>query len=152
LKKIKLPVEFGDVIFIANQIKCFDLDKKVVISFPKNENKESFIKSKEFQRELAEKGFAPEILELNRKIPCSKEELLEQYSGKNDLGVFKKLFSFYKMRGIEDEITTIHGSFSREQILEKNGSYVFTDWKPRKDFILTDLINFYKRKIQYERK
>lgn len=151
LETIELPVEFGDVIFIANQVKCFDLDKKVVISFPKNEDKESFIKSKELQRELAKEGFAPEILELNYEIPFSKEELLKPYGGDNDGRVFKKLFSFYQSQGIDGGITTIHGSFTREQVLIKDNYYVFIDWgDSRKSFIFEDLINFYRDKIQNE--
>ena len=34
LRKIKLPSKFGDVIFVAGQVKGFDLKKKEVISFP----------------------------------------------------------------------------------------------------------------------
>tara|TARA_Y100000296_G_C5175068_1_gene259610 strand:- start:1811 stop:2758 length:948 start_codon:yes stop_codon:yes gene_type:complete len=183
LKKIKLSSEFGDVIFVANQIKGFDLNKKIVYSFPKSKlDEKSFIKSKEFQKKISEKGFAPKILEINKKKIFSKEELLPEYSGKNDYKLFKKLYSFYKYQHIEkislkkyvnflikglreknikDDfieeslytlknlnknllMTKVHGAFTKEQVLVKNDSYVFTDWGLEKNLIIRDLVTFFK--------
>jgi|TARA_B100000315_G_C14558085_1_gene579179 hypothetical protein len=182
LKKIKLSKEFGDVIFVANQIKGFNLNKKIVSSFVKEKNmKESFMKSKRIQKKNSEKEFTPKITELNYKIPFSKEELLPEYKGKEDYELFKKLYSFYKYKGIktisskkyinflinkmkeknikDDFIkktlvnllhhnqnlltTTIHGNFTKEQILLKEGSYVFIDWETEKNLITMDLAKFF---------
>lgn len=108
LKKIKLSKRFGDVIFIGNKISSFDLKKKEVLSFPldKNENNE-FIKSKKFQKKVAKHGFAPEVSEINEKIPFSKEELLEDFEGNKYVNffhisnVFRKINDFYNFMGIE---------------------------------------------------
>ena len=103
LKKIRLSEKLGDVIFVGGQIKGFDLDKKKAISFPleKNHNK-YFLKSKEFQKKAAKKSFAPEIFEINRKFPYCTEELLKKYNGEDDIGVFKRLFLYYKRTGIKE--------------------------------------------------
>lgn len=101
LKKIKLSPELGGVIFVAGQIKSFDLEKNIVTSFPKNKDKK-FIKFKGFQKNISEKGFAPKIFEINKKFPFSKEELLLEYKGGKDAEVFKKLCSFYDLKGIKE--------------------------------------------------
>jgi len=161
LKKIKLSKEFGDVIFIGNKITSFNLKKKEVLSFPLNENNNNeLIKSKKFQKKIAEHGFAPQVYEINEKIPCSKEELLEVFKGNNYVNVFKKIQDFYNFMSIEKIslkkdipnskkdlnllITTLHGDFAKENILVKNGEIVFCDWNPYKGFILNDLINFFR--------
>ncbi len=103
LKKIYLSEKFGEVIYIGGQIKSFNLKDKSVMSFTKNNNdKEGFIKSKEFQKKIAKKNFAPKIFEINKRIPSSKEELLLEYRDDEDIKVFKKLFSFYKLNGIKE--------------------------------------------------
>jgi hypothetical protein len=101
LKKIKISSNFGNVIFIGGQIKGFDLKNNLVNSFPlKKEEEKSFLKLKKAQKENAKKRFASEIIEINNKIPFSKEELLKEYSGGKDIEIFKKLYSFYKSEGI----------------------------------------------------
>ena len=103
LKKIKLPQELGDVIFVGGQIKGFDLEKKIVISFTKDSSdNKPFIKSKEFQKKVAKKDFAPEIFEINKKFPFSKEELLKEYDGRKDIEVFNRLQSYYKINRIKE--------------------------------------------------
>jgi len=152
LKKIKLSEEFGDVIFIGNKITSFNLKKKEVLSFPLNENDNNeFIKSKKFQKKIAEHGFASQVYEINEKIPYSREELLEVFEGDNYIGVFKKILDFYNFMGIERAsedsnllITTLHGDFAKENILVKNGKIVFCDWNPYKGLLLNDLINFFR--------
>ena len=182
LKKIYLSSELGDVIFVAEQIKSFDLNKKIVFSFIKEEKDRGlFLKSKRFQKEVAKKSFAPKIMKLDEQVPFSEEELLEQYNRRDYLNPFRKLYSFYEKKGIEEIsskkyinylikemkknkmknkfissilkklisvkdrllITTVHGDFAKEQILLKDGSYVFTDWDPQKGLIIQDLVNFY---------
>lgn len=184
LKKVSLNEKLGDVILVGGQIKSFDLDKGEVLSFPTYARpKEFFLKSKKFQSVVSEKGFAPEISEINEEIPYSREELLREYSGNNFAGPFKKILSFYKIEGIKKVsyaeylnrlksgikkewprdsflqgtlsglpakgptllITKIHGDFSRKQILIKNDSYVFIDWEPSEDLIVSDLANFFGR-------
>jgi hypothetical protein len=103
LKKMILSSKIGDVVYVAGQIKSFDLKNRIVTSFTRdNDKKESFINSKEFQKKFAEKGFAPKIFELNKKIPFSKEELLSEYKGGRDIEVFKKLISFYNLNKIKE--------------------------------------------------
>lgn len=95
LKKIKLDSHVGQLIFVGNQIKVFDFKKKQVLSFPTQSNgKILFIKSKEFQKKMANKGFAPKILKINKKIPFSIEELLSA-SEKNTFKIFKRLLEYY---------------------------------------------------------
>lgn len=103
LKKIKLPSNFGQIIFVGGQVKGFDLEKKEVISFPLEEkNNKTFIKLKKIRNEIAKKGFAPKIFEINEKIPYVKEKLLKEYRGGNEIEVFKRLYSFYKSEGIKE--------------------------------------------------
>jgi len=182
LKKIKLSKKLGDVIFLGGQIKCFDLNEKIVISFPLNKKSTiAFLKSKKFQKEISEKGFAPKIIELNKKFPYTKENLLNTYPNKDYREAFKKLISFYQKEGIkkistkryakkllkkfeskkinDEEImsiikkfcknetklltTHIHGDFARGQILVENNNLLFIDWSPKKNLIISDLINFF---------
>ena len=181
LKKIYLSEGLGDVIFVANQIKCFNLKKNIVSSFNNEGSNESFIRSKKFQLKMSKCGFGPKIIEIDEDTPSSKEELLEQYRGKDHITSFKKLLNFYKWEGIEkisikmytnnlsritgkrstlDKeirfilgklsknkgkllVTTIHGDFAKEQILIKGNSHVFIDWEPRKELIVSDLMNFF---------
>ena len=95
LKKIKLDSNVGQLIFVGGQIKVFDFKKKEIISFPKQNNENVlFIKSKEYQRKMANKGFAPKILKINKQIPFSIEEFLSA-SEKNNFKIFKKLLEYY---------------------------------------------------------
>ena len=101
LKKIKLSGKLGDVIFVAGQIKCFNLEKGIVTSFTKNEEENKFfIESKKFQKKIGKEGFAPIIYEVNEKLPYSREEFLGEYVGGRDVEIFKKLHSYYKRKGI----------------------------------------------------
>jgi tRNA A-37 threonylcarbamoyl transferase component Bud32 len=102
LKKIKLSSEFGEVIFVGGQIKGFNLNKKEVISFPTNQSKKrEFIESKKIQERFSKKKVTPKILEINEKIPFSKEKLLKEYNGGRNIEVFKQLIKFYKKEGIK---------------------------------------------------
>jgi len=180
LKKIKLSSELGDVIYIANQIKAFDLDKREVTSFIKDDSiKKLFIKWEKSQDKIAKKRFAPEIYQINKSFPYSKEELLKEYLGGKDIEVFKKLYSFYKLNFLEEglvhnkiedpfaknilqkilstypadiklKMARIHGSFAKEQILSKNNSYIFTDWMGNeKNLIIRDLVNYFRNESNF---
>jgi hypothetical protein len=190
LKKINLPEEFGDAIFIANNIKCFDLDKMRVLSLLKEDRwKRNFLNEVKFRKARAAEGYAPNVIEINEKIPFSREELLAEYSGGDDLGVFERIYSWYEKRGfkridsskyvknlsakikkkkikntfVEETIgrlskekkklilSDLHGSFSKEQILVRGGSYVFVDWSEDegfgKDLVIRDLANFFREDV-----
>jgi len=102
LKKIKLSEKFGDVIFICEKIGSFDLKKKEALFFPLHENKNNeLIRSKKFQKKVSGKGFAPQVYEINEKIPYSREELLEVFEGDNYINIFRKIQKFYNFMGIE---------------------------------------------------
>jgi len=189
LKKIKLSSKFGDAIFVGGQIKSFDLKEGNVLSFPLNKSEKSdFFESKKIQQKIFKKGFAPEIFELDKNVPFSKEELLKEYEKKEYESVFKRLYELYekesvekisiknymkflfeslKKMGVRSNFITkilnkfsknrgdvligkIHGDFSKEQILLKGNSYVFTDWdilekKIGKGLIIRDLVSFFRR-------
>ncbi len=120
LKKIRLSSDFGDVVFVGDQIKGFNLNKKMVFSFIRSgSERDRFIKSKKLQKELSKKKLAPEIIELNLKIPFSKEELLKSYKGNNYVDVFKKLYSFYEEQGIEKIPLKKYVNFLIKELEEK---------------------------------
>ena len=182
LNKTTLSEKLGGVIFVGGQIKSFDLSKKHVFSFIKNENseqKKEFIIIKEFQNKIAKRGFAPKIIEINKKIPFSKEELLKNWVGETQT-VFEKIIKFYfeeKIKKISTKkylqklekkigrnflfqeflknsknfpkkilVSTNHGRFSKEQILEKKGFPAFTDWQPKTVPITSDFSDFFRYK------
>lgn len=121
LKKIYLSSNLGEVIFVANRVKGFDLNNRIVISFPlKEENRENFLKFLEIRKKLG--NIAPKLIETNKKVPYYKEELLEPYEGSLFLPL-QKLKKFNKKTGL------IHGDLVKEHILKKGNSCVFTDWE-----------------------
>jgi len=60
-----------------------------------------FIKNKELQKDLSKKGFAPKILKLDKKIPYSIEELLEDRFEVSSKIMFKKLLKVYDIEKIK---------------------------------------------------
>jgi hypothetical protein len=187
LKKIKLAEEFGDVVFVANSVKCFNLDKNTVLSLLRYKHlKKDFMDWANFKKKRGEEGYSPAVFSINKKIPFMTEELLEEYKGDDDIGVFKRIYSWYKERGFKkinskkhikflaekirkkkvksrfiekllsdlgkkdkDLIfSDLHGSFSKEQILMKDDSYVFIDWSDdagfEKDLVIRDLASFFR--------
>ena len=130
LKKVNIESNLGnslDVIFVANQIKCFDLGRKEVLSLPLKGTEERFIAEKSFQKKLGEYGMAPMVL-LDEKLVYSKEKLMNQYNG--DIGkAFIRLADFYcKTKIYHQDIIRCDGEIVREHILEDNGSCKFIDW------------------------
>jgi len=104
LRKIKLSSKLGEVILIANQVKSFDLKNKIVTSFIRKEEnryKKKFIDLKEFQKKIAKEKFAPEIFEINKIFPFSREELLSNYKGRENKKIFKKLIRYYEVNKID---------------------------------------------------
>jgi hypothetical protein len=179
LKNIYLTEKFGDVIYVGGQIKGFNLGTSRVLSFPlRGEGKEKFIEEKEFQKEKNKEKIAPNIFKINRIIPFSEEELLQEPKRFDLEKIFKEILKYYQKkrihkikvkdylkRTVNDEeilpiikltlgrlepfyeknvlLTQIHGDFSKEQILVNKDSYFFTDWSPREDLIISDLVNFF---------
>lgn len=102
LKKIKLSEKFGDIILAGEKIGSFNLKKKEALFFLLNENKNNeLIRSKKFQKKVFGRGFAPQVYEINEKIPYSREELLEVFEGNNYINLFRKIQKFYNFIGIE---------------------------------------------------
>jgi len=102
LKKIKLDPFIGQLVFFGGQTKIFDFNKKIVISFMRKLGLEKgFIKNKKDQIKLAKKGFSPNILKLDEKIPYSIEELLNDQVKINSKNLFEKLCVFYNIQKIK---------------------------------------------------
>ncbi len=102
LKKAKLDSSVGQLIFLGGQTKIFNFEEKKVFSFLRCSGPEkNFIKNKEEQIEISKKGFAPKILFLDKEIPYSVEELLEECIYVNDKEIFKRLFDYYNTQKIK---------------------------------------------------
>ncbi|MFW5847192.1 MAG: hypothetical protein ACOCUU_03490 [Nanoarchaeota archaeon] len=140
LKKIKLSSRFGEVIFVGGKINSFDLGKKEVLSFPlrKSEEKE-LIRSKRFQSRVAKKGFAPEVLEMNKNVPYSREKMFEVFQEGSRYKIFKKLMKFYGFMGIEKISIKEYVERLRRE-LKKQGI--------KNDFIYNKLDSLSKEKIK----
>jgi hypothetical protein len=120
LKKIKVTKKMGEVICVANSIKCFDLKNKLVISYPREDSwKKVFLEDTNNRTRRAKEGYAPKIFEVNKKIPLTKEALLPSYSGGRDKEVFKKLYSWYNLKGIKKIKASSYVSFLKEKFPEK---------------------------------
>lgn len=122
LKKVRLSSKLGDVIFVAEQIKCFDLKNKFVFSYTRKHSKDKeMIGFKKIQRDLAKKEFAPRILDINETTPSSKEELLRSYGGGMDKAVFQKLLLFYKLNqsktiSLKEYISFLHKKLEKTDL------------------------------------
>jgi len=86
-------------------------------------------------------------LQKKTKIPFSKYiqklEKEENFS-KLPLKLKEELSKIKKQKGFF-YILNIHGDFEKNQILLKNKEIIFTDWQIKKDLILFDLLNFYRK-------
>ncbi len=102
LRKIKLDPSVGQLVFFGGQTKIFNFNKKIVISFLREPGWEKdFIKNKKDQERFAKDGFALQILKMNKKIPFSIEEFVEEGSRINSVEIFRKLFRFYKSQKVK---------------------------------------------------
>jgi hypothetical protein len=120
--KIILSQKLGDVIFIANSVKSFDLEKEIVFTF--KDSKLDLAIDVFSQTFLAGKGFAPEVRCVDEENLYYTEELL--YEGDLGLGdISKKLAEFHRFAGYK----FIHGDFVRDHVkVDKNGNIKFIDW------------------------
>ncbi len=121
LKKIKLDPSVGQLLFFGGQTKIFDFNKKRVISFLRGHwGKRIFIKTKKNQKKLSEKGFAPRIFKINKKIPFCVEELLEGNNNIKNEDIFKKLLKYYDtQKGKKVSYSTYIGEMEKKNSFEK---------------------------------
>ena len=73
--------------------------------------------------------------------------------GVNETSLFKILKDFSKKKELL-LISKIHGDFTREQILVKENSFVFTDWDSyekelKKNLIIRDLVTFFRGETRF---
>jgi len=122
-KKIQLSSKLGDVIYVANQIKSFDLDKEEVYVFEKNKN--NFDLRIDLQKELSKNKLAPGILEENPDKLYYKEELL--YDGDISFAkILLKIKIFYDL--VDNQY--IHGDLCMDHVkVDKKGNVRFIDWE-----------------------
>lgn len=144
LPKIKLPYKF-DVILVANQMKGISFTDNKVCSFPITYNDNQFCAEKDVQLALSQNGFAPKI-KLTRDPVYSVEDLCTPYDGPLE-PVIDKLIQFYKRYEADG---LIHGDFSIEQVVEKDGEILFIDWSVRKGSPLEDIQNMFRFQEGYE--
>ena len=137
-KRHILPSNFGEVVYVANSVKSFDLKNKCVYTFM--DNKEKMIKKVKQQNYLAKNGFAAKILGVSNNN-YYKEELL--YDCKySDIKIFQKLREFHKFT----KFKYIHGDFVRDHIkVDKEGEIKFIDWMIRKGKPIEDINNFIRK-------
>ena len=153
LKTVYLSEKMGDVIFVAHQIKCFDLNRRRVLSFSLMANlflpNPPFLKLKETHLKVAKKGLAPKVFEFNKDYPYFEEELLDSYKGHHSLPL-EILKKYHKKTGL------IHGDLIPEHILadpfwrfssiKESHPCVFIDWNLRKGSHETDVNNLIESK------
>ena len=133
---IVLSADLGDVIYIANSVKSFDLKKERVFIF-KNSTEELLtdVVSQVF---LAREGFAPKVVSICQKELYFQEELL--YEGNlsiDDIG--SRLAEFHKFT----DYGYVHGDFVKDHVkVNKEGKIKFIDWNIRKGNPTEDVRNF----------
>ena len=134
-KRVILPSKFGEVIYVANSIKSFDLKNKCVYTFI--EDKEELIDKIRTLNVLARNGFAPKVLGVSDK-GYYKEELLYNHKLSDD-AIFKKLMEFYDWSNHK----LIHGDFMRDHIkVNGDGEIRFIDWNIREGNSIEDARTF----------
>ena len=74
-----------------------------------------------------------------KKLKNKKKFSLLPFYIKNELEKIEKKKEFFY-------VVKIHGDFEKNQILLKEKEILFTDWEIKKELILTDLFNFFKKK------
>ena len=136
---IVLSQDLGDVIYIANSVKSFDLEKKEVLVF--RDDKELLLTEVVAQALLAKKGFAPKVLAVSESCLYFKEELL--YDAELlDEEIADKLAAFHKYT----EYQYIHGDFVKDHIKVDNERNIkFIDWNLKKGNPTEDMKNFIER-------
>jgi len=124
-KKISLSSKLGDVIYIANSVKSFDLDNECVYVFEKN--MDELLKNVKIQNYLAMNNLAPKLLGISTRNYYA-EELLYSNNNLTTKEIFTKLNEFYTLTNHN----YIHGDFVRDHVrVDTKGNIKFIDWNMR---------------------
>ena len=133
---IVLSKELGDVIYLANSSKSFDLENKKVLVFKDSE--EEMINTISLQMFLNEYNLAAKVTALSQRGLFFKEELL--YDG--DLSVKEiadRLAQFHTLT----EYQYVHGDFVRDHVkVDKEGNIKFIDWNIKRGNPTDDVKTF----------
>ena len=137
LKKAMLDRGFGDVISIANSIKCFYIKGGWLRSFPLSDEKTSeFLRILRMREQFQE--FSPMIFKTDYSIPYYDEEMLERYGGGMDIPL-QKLKEFNEKTGL------IHGDFVPSHIMADGNSVVFIDWDDVREGKYEEDLEYFKQ-------
>jgi len=145
LKKVMLSENLGDVIYIANSVKAFNLLDECVYTFESMDKKLSeFSNNMRIQKFLSRNNLAPKLLLVNDSKRYYTEELL--YDGKDGkidmLDIIKKLSRFYNLTYRR----YVHGDFMKDHIkVDNNGEVKFIDWNIRRGNPDEDFKNYIRR-------
>jgi len=136
---INLSADLGDVIYMANSVKSFDLKKECAYVFEDDEEK--MIDDVKLRIFLGENGFAPKVLAINPENLYYKEELLYN-SELETKDIAAKLAQFHKFT----EYQFIHGDFVKDHVkVDKQGNIKFIDWMIRPGNSNEDVKSFIER-------
>jgi len=134
--KIVLSKKLGDVIYIANNIKSFDLEDEKVLVFKDSE--EELLDDVSFKMFLEEYKFTAKVSALSQKGLYFKEELLYD----NNLTIeeiSRRLAQFHRLT----EYQYVHGDFVRDHVkVDKDGNIKFIDWILKKGNPTDDIKTF----------
>ena len=135
--KVLLSSRLGDVIYIANSVKSFDLEEKKVLVF--KDSKEELLN--DIASQIFLQSFAAKVLEIDNKGLYFKEELLYDM----DLSIkdiAKKLEEFHRFTGYK----YIHGDFVKDHVkVDNEGNIKFIDWNFKEGNPEEDIKNFMER-------
>ena len=140
MRKIELDyTTFGDVIFIANTINCFNLYEREVRSFPLYKDKEKRFREMVSLMQDKLKDYCPEVTFIMGEFPYYKMELLERFNGDISLPLTK-------LKKMNEKTGYIHGDFCKDHILKKGNDCVFIDWEcVRKGNFIEDISKMLRR-------
>jgi hypothetical protein len=138
LQKVEYDIE-GHVILIANRIKFFDLNNKIVYNYPLDDKEkiEKFRKTLNIRLNLNDKPYAPKVLDFNYDDPSFVEEYIE------DKWEDDYMIPLLTLINMNAETGLIHGDIMKDHILRKGDQPVFIDWEnSRKSSAFEDIKNF----------
>jgi len=74
------------------------------------------------------------------------ENLIKEMKKKNIKNKFiEKILDDLLKKDEELLMTTLHGDFAKQQVLEKSKDIFFIDWETRKGLIIEDLVSFFRK-------
>ena len=137
--KIVLSKKLGDVIYIANSVKSFDLEEENVLVFKDNE--EDLLNDVSLQVFLSQYKFAAKVLAINQRGLYFKEELLYDEDLSID-DISKRLAQFHNLT----EHQYIHGDFVSDHVkVDKDRNIKFIDWNIKQGNITEDIKTFLEK-------